>query len=76
MFTKEEMTAVLQLLNRQGIKVDISEVEAISFLKRRFNEELMKANNPKKVSTDEVEKKAVDASAKAPIIKPKVTKQP
>lgn len=77
MFNKEEITAVLNLLNRQGIKVDITEANAIVLLKNRFTQELMKLNQPtkgeaNKPTSKDPKAKAVDAS---PIIKP-ATKKP
>ena len=68
MFSKEEITAVLNILNRKGIQIDITEANAVVLLKNRFSQELMKLNQPEKKEAP----KAVDA---LPVIKP-ATKKP
>lgn len=70
MFSKEEITAVLNILNRKGIQIDITEANAVVLLKNRFSQELMKLNQPTKGEANSL--KAVDAQ---PVIKP-ATKKP
>ena len=76
MFSKEEITAFANIINRPGLKIDVTEAQAFAFLKKRVADELMKLENKEKENVGKEEKAAKQASkaVNAPVINEKSKK--
>lgn len=70
MFTKEELNAMNLMLSRQGLKIDVTEMEAFIKLKQRIAQEFNKLVAAEKEIAEKAVKKTLKDAKKDAVSKP------